>query len=138
MDIPYLELFQKIGQKQNIDWALLAAQCWRETRFNPQAVSETGARGIAQFMPETWQEWGEGDPYNPEDSIKAQARYLRWLIEQMGGDIWWALVCYNHGVNNVVKLRKSGGTSFDIPQKVWNYAETILEKRWEIIDEFPP
>jgi membrane-bound lytic murein transglycosylase MltF len=136
MDIPYLELFQKIGREQNIGWTLLAAQCWRETNFNPRAVSETGAMGIAQFMPATWEEWGEGNPYNPEDSIRAQARYLKWLIEQMRGDVWWALVCYNYGIDKVIKLREGGGTSFHIPEKVWGYVETILEKRWEIIDDF--
>ncbi len=137
MDVPYLELFQRIGREQDMDWALLAAQCWRETRFNPNVISETGAMGMAQFKPATWEEWGAGDPYDPEDSIRAQARYLKWLVEQMGGDIWWALVCYNYGVYNVISLRRGGGTSFDVPPKVWGYAEDILEKRWEIVDAFP-
>ncbi len=134
MNIPYLDLFKKIGAEYGMDWALLAAQCWQETRFDTYAVGRLGEQGLAQFLPETWAQWGEGDPFDPQDNIRAQARYLKWLIEQMDGDVWWGLVAFNWGIKNVKTLRERGGTSFDVPQEVWDYAEDILKKMWEIKD----
>ena len=38
---------------------------WRESRFNPNAVSPKGAQGIAQFMPGTADDRGLADPFEP-------------------------------------------------------------------------
>jgi soluble lytic murein transglycosylase-like protein len=97
----YDELFQKYAG--NIDWLLLKAQVKQESRFNPKAVSKAGAKGLAQFMPATWNEWGKGDVFNPEASISAQARYMAWLIKYYKGDINKALAGYNYGIGNVNK-----------------------------------
>ena len=49
---------------------------WKESRFNPQAVSPKGAQGIAQFMPGTAEERGLADPFEPKAAIMHSASLL--------------------------------------------------------------
>ena len=52
---------------------------WQESRFDPMAVSPAGARGIAQFMPQTAAARGLIDAFEPLDSLRESASYLREL-----------------------------------------------------------
>ena len=80
--------------------ALIASQLQAENQFrdgDSSPVSETGARGPAQFMPGTWQTWGQpvddaGRPTGPPgtgdvnavpDALMAQGRFLCALNEQV-------------------------------------------------------
>ncbi len=98
--------------------ALLAAQLRQESGFDPRAVSSVGARGIAQFMPGTWETWatdGDGDGiadvWNPADAIAAQGRFMCALAAQarrgreagrLHGDVvQLALAGYNAGFGAV-------------------------------------
>jgi Transglycosylase SLT domain len=58
---------------------IVAAQLDVESRWDPRAVSSAGAQGLAQFMPETWAEYGRGDPFDPRAAIRAQGIYLKDL-----------------------------------------------------------
>ena len=57
---------------------------WRESRFNPSAVSPKGAQGIAQFMPGTAGERGLLDPLNPVQALPKSAEFLAELRSQFG------------------------------------------------------
>lgn len=46
--------FKTVGQKYKVDWRLIAAWCYCESGFNPNAESSIGALGIWQFIPTTW------------------------------------------------------------------------------------
>ncbi len=123
----YNSLFQYYGEKSNVPWRLLKAQARAESNFNPKAISHVGAKGLAQFMDPTWEEWGEGDPFNPEQSIKAQARYMRWLLERFDGQesqIEKALASYNWGIGNVRKMTE--WMPSELPRGVWLYVTKIL------------
>lgn len=121
----YDELFKKFGLKFSIDWKLLKAQVRQESNFNPDAVNKiSGAKGLAQFMDKTWQEWCDltpgiqqlkeiYNPFSPEQSISAQSAYMGFLIKiidqkltQVSADksylIHWALACYNWGIGNII------------------------------------
>src|SRR5215467_2444913 len=52
---------------------------WQESRFNARAVSRAGAQGIAQFMPRTADWHGLADPFDPIESLRHSASYLRDL-----------------------------------------------------------
>lgn len=97
----YMSLFVYYGAKYGVDPDLLFAQVRAESNFDPKAVSPAGAMGLAQFMKATWREWGSGDPFNPEESIKAQARYVSWLMKQFPGELEKVLGAYNWGIGNV-------------------------------------
>jgi soluble lytic murein transglycosylase-like protein len=129
--IPYAQLFYQAAHTAQVSPYLLMAIAWVESRFDPQAVSESGAMGLMQFMPETWEEWGQGgDPFDPTDAIPAAARYLGWLSDQLDGDMWWAVVAYNWGIGRVRALREAGGNAGDLPPERFQYAEEVLDTTW--------
>jgi hypothetical protein len=77
--------------------AVIAAQINDESGWNPDALSPTGAQGIAQFEPGTWAEYGTGSPDNPADAFPAYDAYMASLIKGTGGDVAAALSEYNSG-----------------------------------------
>jgi len=90
------------AQENNIDPALLAGLLEQESRWNPNAVSRSGARGLGQFMPATAAEFGV-DVTDPVSSINGAAQYLSYLIDYFGGDQTLALYAYNGGMGNIEK-----------------------------------
>ncbi len=96
----YAPLFARAAQRWNVSAALLAAQAWKESNFNPFARSGVGAQGIAQFMPGTAHAYGLGDPFDPAQAIDAQAHYMRDLLRRFAS-VPLALAAYNAGEGRV-------------------------------------
>ena len=96
----YAPLFARAAQRWNISAALLAAQAWKESNFNPFARSDAGAEGIAQFMPGTARGYGLDDPFDAGQAIDAQAHYMRDLLRRFGS-VPLALAAYNAGEGRV-------------------------------------
>ncbi|HKG66741.1 MAG TPA: transglycosylase SLT domain-containing protein [Solirubrobacteraceae bacterium] len=86
----------RAAQRWNVSAALLAAQLYAESNFNPFATSPMGAQGIAQFMPETARAMGLADPFDAEQAIDAQARLMRDLLRRFAA-VPLALAAYNAG-----------------------------------------
>ena len=98
------------------DWRIYKAQIFQESSFQPDAVSPAGARGLAQVMPSTWERYGSGDPFDPQQSLMAGARYMAYLYKQWSSPrpdidrICLAMASYNAGLGNILKAQeKSGG-----------------------------
>src|SRR5207248_10966139 len=70
------------AQRWNVSGALLAAQLYAESNFNPFAESGAGAQGIAQFMPGTAHAYGLTNPFDPAQAIDAQAHLMRDLLRR--------------------------------------------------------
>jgi len=73
---------------------------WRESRFNPNAVSPKGAQGIAQFMPGTAEDRGLDDPFEPKSAIVHSASLLADLNKEFG-NFGLAAAAYNAGEERV-------------------------------------
>jgi len=84
------------AQRWNVSAALLAAQLYAESGFNPSAVSPAGAQGIAQFMPGTARSLGLADPFDATKAIDAQGHLMRDLLRRFGS-VPLALAAYNAG-----------------------------------------
>jgi len=94
---PALErTISQAAQRWNVSGALLAAQLYAESNFNPFAESGAGALGIAQFMPATAASYGLVDPFDPGASIDAQAHLMRDLLRRFAS-VPLALAAYNAG-----------------------------------------
>lgn len=101
--------FIRHSQAIGWDWRLMAAQCYQESGFDPQAVSWTGAKGLMQIMPETAAHLGlpMDRIYEPEQNISAAARYLLKLdrtFRDVPGRmerISFVLAAYNGGTGHV-------------------------------------
>lgn len=90
------------AQRWNVSAALLAAQLYAESGFNPFAVSPVGAQGIAQFMPGTARALGLSNPFDATRAIDAQAHLMRDLLRQFG-TVPLALAAYNAGPGAVAR-----------------------------------
>lgn len=77
----YDELFKRYSRGIGWDWRLLAAQCYQESTFDPEAVSWAGARGLMQIMPKTADHLNlpREQITDPEQNIAAATRYLHEL-----------------------------------------------------------
>jgi hypothetical protein len=92
----YAPLLARAAQRWNVSSALLAAQIYAESNFNPFAVSPVGAQGIAQFMPGTAAALGLDDAFDAEQAIDAQAHLMRDLLRRFAS-VPLALAAYNAG-----------------------------------------
>ncbi len=96
----YQEAIARAAQRWNVGAALLAAQLYVESGFNPFARSPAGAEGIAQFMPGTAAAYGLADPFDAAAAIDAQAHLMRDLLRRFGS-VPLALAAYNAGAGAV-------------------------------------
>jgi hypothetical protein len=98
----FAPLLARAAQRWNVSAALLSAQIYAESNFNPFAVSPVGAQGIAQFMPQTAAAVGLHDPFDAEEAIDAQARLMRDLLRRFAS-VPLALAAYNAGPGPVAE-----------------------------------
>lgn len=133
----YQPLVKKWGNLcKAINPALLAAQLYQESGFNPRAQSPAAAQGIAQFIPGTWASHGldgdgdgDRDVWDPEDAIPSAASYdcklAKYVKDAPGDPTRNMLAAYNAGAYAVIKY---GG----VPpyRETQNYVKiiTTLEK----------
>jgi soluble lytic murein transglycosylase-like protein len=96
----YAAVLGAAAQRWNVSAALLAAQLWQESGFNPFARSGAGAQGIAQFMPDTAAAYGLINPFDADAAIHAQAHLMRDLLRQFGS-VPLAVAAYNAGPRRV-------------------------------------
>jgi hypothetical protein len=92
----YAPALARAAQRWNVSAALLAAQIYAESNFNPFAQSPAGAQGIAQFMPGTAEAMGLEDPFDAHQAIDAQAHLMRDLLRRFAS-VPLALAAYNAG-----------------------------------------
>jgi soluble lytic murein transglycosylase-like protein len=92
----YAPAISRAAQRWNVGAALLAAQLYAESNFNPFARSPAGAQGIAQFMPATARAYGLRNPFNATAAIDAQAHLMHDLLRRFGS-VPLALAAYNAG-----------------------------------------
>lgn len=130
---PYDDLFKRAGEMTGIDWRLLAAVSYAETRFDASARSPWGAVGLMQVLPNTARRVGISDPHTPWGSVLAGAKYLRRLFEffeEEGVDqrqhIRFALAGYNAGLGHIQDARKLAEATGRDPNKWFGNVEEAL------------
>jgi soluble lytic murein transglycosylase-like protein len=74
-----------------------------ESGYNPRAVSRKGAKGLMQLMPSTAQRFGAMNLFDPQQNVRAGARYLKWLLQYFDGDLKLALAAYTAGEGAVMR-----------------------------------
>ena len=92
----FADVISRASQRWNVGAAVLSAQLYAESNFNPFAQSPAGAQGIAQFMPGTAAGYGLSNPFDPAAAIDAQAHLMHDLLRQFGS-VPLALAAYNAG-----------------------------------------
>ncbi len=90
-------IIDEAAKKYDLDPKLVQAVIDVESAGNPLAVSDKGAVGLMQLMPDTARELGVRDRKDPRQNVQAGARYLRRLLDRFQGDLERALAAYNAG-----------------------------------------
>lgn len=129
-------LIETEARQNGLPPAYFARLIWKESRFDPNAVSPAGAQGIAQFMPATAERRGLDDPFNPRKAIPKSAEYLGYLRVNFG-NLGLAAAAYNAGEERVSQWL-SGATT--LPLETENYvleitgepAETFRDRRRQV------
>lgn len=89
-----MRYYQEAEDEFGVPWSYLAAVNLVETFMGRiRGTSVAGAQGPMQFMPATWEAFGEGDVNDYRDAIRAAARYL--AANGAPGDMAYALYRYN-------------------------------------------
>ena len=106
----YPEVVGLEAARHEVSPELIWAVMRQESRFYPQAVSRSNAKGLMQFIPSTWDWVAEllkeppGDPFEPADNIRYGAFYLRYLLDYFDGDLELAVPAYNGGQGRMRRL----------------------------------
>ena len=99
-------LVARNARDQGLDPVLVKAVIAAESGYDPGAVSDKGAVGLMQVMPDTGERYGvTGDAKRsvadklaePAINVRVGARYLKDLIARFAGDVTLALAAYNAG-----------------------------------------
>lgn len=119
---PYEASITEHSRRQGVAPDLVRAVIHVESAFNPTAVSVKGAMGLMQLMPETAEELGVTNPFDPDQNIRGGVTYLKQLLTRYDHKVDLALAAYNAGIGNVEKY----GT---IPpfKETRNYVDTITK-----------
>lgn len=91
----------KTANDEGVDPNILWTIAYNETRFRPWLTSPKNARGLMQFIPSTASRFDLADPYEPNEAIRAAAKYVKYLSNLFGGRIDSILAAYNSGEGTV-------------------------------------
>lgn len=96
--------YKRAGRRYDIPVEILASLNFVESKFGRfMGPSSAGAKGPMQFIPSTWDIYGEGNIWDPRDAIMAAARYLS--ASGAPGDMNGALFAYNRSDAYVKAIR---------------------------------
>jgi soluble lytic murein transglycosylase len=106
-----------------VDPSLVKAVMKAESNFNPQAVSQKGAQGLMQLMPDTARLMSVQDPFDPDDNIRGGTKYLSLLDQTFRGNLELILAAYNAGPNRVKEYK------MNVPpiEETRNYIRRVID-----------
>lgn len=106
----YREAFVESARRSGLDWRLLAAVGYQESRWNPGARSPTGVRGLMMLTTDTALDLGV-DRDDAAQSILGAGRFLQGLYDQLPSQVRepdrtaMALAAYNQGIGHLLDAR---------------------------------
>jgi membrane-bound lytic murein transglycosylase MltF len=132
-----VQLFQKYGDKYDIDYLLMAAQGYQESQLNQDAKSHVGAVGVMQLMPATGKEQNVGDITQLEPNINAGVKYMRFMIDQYFAKEpmdklnkgLFAFAAYNAGPGRIQSLRREAAKRGLDPNKWFDNVEVVASEK---------
>jgi membrane-bound lytic murein transglycosylase MltF len=132
-----VELFRKYGNQYTLDFLLLAAQGYQESRLDHSARSHVGAIGIMQVMPGTGRDMKVGDITQMEPNIHAGVKYMRSVMDANFRDEpmdllnrgLFTFAAYNAGPGRIRQLRREAEKKGLDPNVWFGNVEQIASER---------
>ena len=130
-------LFRKYGDQYGLDWVLMAAQGYQESRLDQTVKSPVGAIGVMQVMPATGKDMKVGDIAQIDPNIQAGIKYMRFMIDQYYKDApmtdldkgLFAFASYNAGPARIRSLRQVAKQRGLDPNVWFNNVERVVAER---------
>jgi soluble lytic murein transglycosylase len=115
--LEYEQVIRAYAEERHLDPTLVAAVIYAESRFDPNVVSDAGAVGLMQVLPETGRfiarstggtGFVEADLRDPDLNVRYGTWLLDYLRRRYDGDVETALAAYHAGPANVDEWRRTG------------------------------
>lgn len=134
----YDDLIKKHAKSIHVDWRLLAAIIYHESRFMPDVISPFGASGLMQVVPNTAQRFGVApeEILDPDRNIAAGAGFIKYLYGYWRKKLrnqnyldHFVLASYNVGLGHVIDARMLA-EKHGLDPDIWddNVEEMLLKK----------
>lgn len=112
--VSMMDYFKKYSDRYDIDWLIMTAQGYQESKLDQSVRSKVGAIGVMQVMPKTGKDMNVGDIRKIEPNIHAGIKYIRWMIEHFYQDAkmseldkaLFSFASYNAGPGRIAEMRK--------------------------------
>ncbi len=105
---PYDSLIKVYSDSAGLDWRLVAAVIYHESKFDNDVRSHRGATGLMQMMPSTAEWLGAGDISDPIEGVRVGTLYLKRIHNAYRNHtddpverLKFALAAYNAGVGRI-------------------------------------
>lgn len=135
----YEARFREAGALHGIDWRLLAALGYQESHWNPQAISDKGARGLMMLTGNTAVAMDVSNPFDANQSILGGARYLAKMRDRVPAHVpepdrtWMAMAAYNMGYAHLRDAREITRMTGGDPDRWADVKESLpllMQRRW--------
>ncbi|MBX5462589.1 MAG: membrane-bound lytic murein transglycosylase MltF [Steroidobacteraceae bacterium] len=138
---PFRAWFEEAAAVSGIDWRLLAAIGYQESKWDPKATSGDGAQGVMMLMADTAQSLGITDRGDPRQSIIGGAKYFAEVLKKIPERIpepdrtWLAVASYNVGFGHLEDARiltQSRGKNPDSWADVREHLPLLAQERYYV------
>jgi len=132
-----VDFFRKYGDKYELDYLLLMALGYQESRLDQDVKSPVGAIGVMQVMPATGKDLNVGDITQLEPNIHAGVKYIRFMMKQYYENEpmnsldkgLFAFASYNAGPGKISQLRSQAAERGLDPNKWFNNVEVVAAEK---------
>jgi len=132
-----IKIFRTYGDKYSVDYLLMMAQGFQESRLDQNVKSRVGAVGVMQVMPATGKEMKVGDIRKIDPNIEAGVKYMRFMVDQYFKDepmtplnkSLFAFASYNAGPARIRQMRKLAATRGLDPNVWFNNVERVVGEK---------
>ena len=132
-----VDLFRKYGKEYDVDYLIMAAQGYQESRLDQNVKSPVGAIGVMQVMPATGTEQQVGDVRQLDPNIHAGVKYMRFMMDQYFKDEpmdrlnkgLFTFASYNAGPGRIRSLRHEAAERGLDPNIWFGNVEQIASER---------
>jgi membrane-bound lytic murein transglycosylase MltF len=132
-----VRFFRKYGDQYKMDYLLIMAQGYQESKLDQSVRSPSGAIGVMQVLPATGNELKVGDIHKIEPNIHAGVKYIRFMMDQYYADepmdslnkMLFTFASYNAGPGRIAQLRKEAARRGLDPNKWFNNVEVIAAEK---------